>query len=88
LEPERKSGAEVGQEWARDDPSYSELLRIAKAVDEARRETPHPSRDRAVFAPHPRSWHGAEMAKSRGRTSGCVARRGPRLPRRNCATTF
>ena len=26
------------------------------------------------------------MAESRGRTSGCVARRGPRLPRRSCAT--
>jgi len=49
---------------------------------------PHPSRDRAVFAPDPRLWHGAEMAKSRGRTSGCVARRGLRLPRRICATTF
>ena len=32
--------------------------------------------------------HGAEMAESRGRTSGCVARRGPRLPRRSCATTL
>ena len=31
---------------------------------------------------------GAEMAESRGRTSGCVARRGPRLPRRSCVTTF
>jgi hypothetical protein len=26
------------------------------------------------------------MAESRGRISGCVARRGPRLPRRSCAT--
>jgi hypothetical protein len=26
------------------------------------------------------------MAGSRGRTGGCVARRGPRLPRRSCAT--
>jgi SAM-dependent methyltransferase len=31
---------------------------------------------------------GAEMAGCRNRTSGCVARRGPRLPRRHCATTF
>jgi hypothetical protein len=43
---------------------------------------------RAVFAPDPALVHGAEMAESRGRTSGCIARRGPRLPRRNCATTF
>jgi MerR family transcriptional regulator, copper efflux regulator len=26
--------------------------------------------------------------ESRGRTSGCAARRGRRLPRRTCATTF
>jgi hypothetical protein len=32
--------------------------------------------------------HGAEMVERRGRTSGFVARRGPRLPRRTCATTF
>jgi inorganic triphosphatase YgiF len=32
--------------------------------------------------------HGVEMAERRVRTSGCVTRRGPRLPRRTCATTF
>ena len=38
LEPERKSGVVVGQEWTAEDPIYNELLRIAKAMDEARRE--------------------------------------------------
>ena len=38
LEPERKSGLVVGQEWTAEDPIYNELLRIAKAMDEARRE--------------------------------------------------
>ena len=40
------------------------------------------------FCTRPALVHGAEMAKSRGRTSGWLARRGPRLPRRNCATTL
>jgi hypothetical protein len=38
LESERETGLEVGQWWATDDPQYGQLLRIAKAVDEARRE--------------------------------------------------
>jgi hypothetical protein len=36
-ETERESGLEVG-EWATEDAKYGELLRIAKAVEEARRE--------------------------------------------------
>jgi CubicO group peptidase (beta-lactamase class C family) len=40
------------------------------------------------FRTRPGLVYGAEMAESRSRTSGCVARRGPRLPRRNCAMTF
>ena len=40
------------------------------------------------FCTRPAFVHGAEMAESRGGTSGCLARRDPRLPRRNCATTF
>src|SRR5262249_56471209 len=47
---------------------------------------PHLMRPRR-FCTRPTLVHGAEMAESRGRTSGCVAR-GPRSPRRNCATTF
>jgi len=31
-------GAEVGEEWATQDPNYGELLRVARAVEEARRE--------------------------------------------------
>lgn len=38
VETERESGLEVGEEWATEDAAYSELLRIAKAVEEARRE--------------------------------------------------
>ena len=38
LETEREAGLEVGGEWATEDPTYGELLRIAKAVEEARRE--------------------------------------------------
>ena len=38
LETEREAGLEVGAEWATEDPTYGKLLRIAKAVDEARRE--------------------------------------------------
>jgi hypothetical protein len=38
VETERESGLEVGEEWATEDATYSELLRIAKAVEEARRE--------------------------------------------------
>jgi hypothetical protein len=35
---ERGSGLEVAEEWATEDPNYGEFLRIAKAVEEARRE--------------------------------------------------
>jgi hypothetical protein len=38
VENERESGREVGEEWAMEDPKYGALLRIAKAVEEARRE--------------------------------------------------
>src|SRR5262249_24461832 len=38
LESEREASLEVEQEWATDDPNYGQSLRIAKAVDEARRE--------------------------------------------------
>jgi hypothetical protein len=38
VETERESGLEVGKEWAEEDGQYGELLRIAKAVEEARRE--------------------------------------------------
>jgi hypothetical protein len=38
VETERPSGLEVREEWAKQDGEYGELLRIAKAVDEARRE--------------------------------------------------
>src|SRR5262249_47610597 len=37
-ETERESGPEVGEEWATEAAKYGELLRIAKAVEEARRE--------------------------------------------------
>jgi len=38
VETEREAGLEVGKEWAKEDAEYGELLRIAKTVDEARRE--------------------------------------------------
>src|SRR5207244_406044 len=38
VETEREAGPEVGEEWAKEDAKYGELLRIAKAVEEARRE--------------------------------------------------
>jgi len=38
VEAEREAGLEVGEVWATEDPEYGELLRIAKAVAEARRE--------------------------------------------------
>jgi len=38
LKTERKSALEVGEEWATEAARYGELLRIAKAVEEARRE--------------------------------------------------
>jgi hypothetical protein len=38
VETESESGLEVGEEWAKEDAKYGELLRIAKAVEEARRE--------------------------------------------------
>ena len=37
VETERESGLEVGEEWATNDPWYGELLRIVKAVEEARK---------------------------------------------------
>ena len=37
-ETERGSGLELREEWANQDAKYGELLRIAKAVEEARRE--------------------------------------------------
>jgi hypothetical protein len=38
VEAEREAGLEVGEVWATEHPEYGELLRIAKAVAEARRE--------------------------------------------------
>jgi hypothetical protein len=38
VETERLSAPEVRKEWAKQDGEYGELLRIAKAVDEARWE--------------------------------------------------
>ena len=38
VKTEHQSGAEVGEEWATQDPNYGELLRVARAVEEARRE--------------------------------------------------
>jgi hypothetical protein len=38
METEPESGLEVREEWAKEDAEYGELLRIAKAVEEARRE--------------------------------------------------
>jgi len=38
LETGPPSGLEVRKEWAKENGEYGELLRIAKAVDEARRE--------------------------------------------------
>jgi hypothetical protein len=35
---EHQSGPEVGEEWAEEDTEYGELLRVARAVEEARRE--------------------------------------------------
>jgi len=37
VDTERESGLKVGEEWAKEDPKYRQL-RIAKAVEEARRE--------------------------------------------------
>ena len=38
VETERDAGPEVAAEWAKEDDKYRALLRIAKAVEEARRE--------------------------------------------------
>ena len=38
VETEREFGLEFGEEWATEDAEYGALLRIAKAVEEARRE--------------------------------------------------
>ena len=38
VESERESGPQVGDEWAKEDAEYGELLRIATAVEEVRRE--------------------------------------------------
>jgi hypothetical protein len=39
VQTDSESGSEVGEEWAKEDAKYGELLlRIAKAVEEARRE--------------------------------------------------
>jgi adenylate cyclase len=43
---------------------------------------------RAYSLVTPSNRQASEMAERRGRTSGCVTRRGPRLPCRTCATTF
>src|SRR5215472_9012059 len=39
VETERDAGLEVAAEWAKEDDKYRALLRIAKAVEEARRES-------------------------------------------------
>ena len=38
VETERDAGLEVARKWAKEDDKYRALLRIAKAVEEARRE--------------------------------------------------
>ena len=38
VETKRESDLEVGEEWAKEDAEYGQLLRIAKAVEEVRRE--------------------------------------------------
>ena len=38
VETERDAGLEIAAEWANEDDKYRALLRIAKAVEEARRE--------------------------------------------------
>ena len=38
VETERDAGLQVAREWAKEDDKYRALLRIAKAVEEARRE--------------------------------------------------
>src|SRR5215471_1415461 len=38
MKTEREAGPEVGEAWATEAAKYGELLRIAKAVEEARRE--------------------------------------------------
>ena len=38
VETEHKAGLALGEEWAKEAAKYGELLRIAKAVEEARRE--------------------------------------------------
>jgi hypothetical protein len=38
VETERDAGLEVARKWAKEDDNYRALLRIAKAVEEARRE--------------------------------------------------
>ena len=38
VETERDAGLEVAAEWAKENDKYRALLRIAKAVEEARRE--------------------------------------------------
>ena len=38
VETERDAGLEVARKWAKEDEKYRALLRIAKAVEEARRE--------------------------------------------------
>ena len=38
VKTEHQSGPEVEEEWATQDPNYDELLCVARAVEEARRE--------------------------------------------------
>ena len=38
METEHKAGLAVGKEWAKEAAEYGEVLRIAKAVEEVRRE--------------------------------------------------
>jgi hypothetical protein len=42
VETERDAGLEVAAEWAKEDDKYRALLRIAKAVEEAKREIDKP----------------------------------------------
>ena len=39
VETERDAGLEVARKWEKEDDKYRALLRIAQAVEEARRET-------------------------------------------------
>lgn len=52
VKTEHQSGPEVGEEWAEEDTEYGVLLRIARAVEEARREIDLQALQRLVDPEH------------------------------------